>query len=450
VTVGISIAVIVALVAAGGGAWWYFSSKLGGAASPEAAAVKLVSSFQNMDPVGLYGSLAPSEVNEVSQAFQKLSNAHPKSGGVNVQNELTSLKSALTITTTGVAYRTDKLADGVERVVWTKGSIKIGGNAKKLANVLVDLEAPTIRAADEQAGESKANINREIASMRTNLARDTHLPQTLQASKANGFSLIVVDEGSGWYVSPILSLADMEFRSSVQYSADGKYSFLSAATAHEADSANLGSTVVDAGSYSTPEAAAKALANAAVDTDSKEVAATLSLPERRLVSIYGPWIEKEIDAGGGSSKIYGSLAIKAAQFSSTISGQQADIRIDNLDVTDTRFNSEVNQNLTTDFQIQGTCANVTGQTEADNGYYSDYDGQWISDPQVGSTNWHGCFADVPALSRLGFTKLTLVAVKEGGGWVVSPFATMSNGISIVTDNFLDYYNSGTLKQLFAR
>jgi hypothetical protein len=448
VIVGISIGVIVALVAAGGGAWWYFSSKLGGAASPEAAAVKLVSSFQNMDPVGIYGSLAPSEVSEVSQAFQKLSNAHPKNDGVNIQDDLASLKSALTITTTGVAYRTDKLADGVERVVWTKGSIKIVGNSKKLANVLVDLEAPAIRAADEQRGESKTNIDRDIASARKGYAHNANVHQTFTASKAGGLSIIVVDEGSGWYVSPILTIADLEFRSYAQYSDQGtNKSFLDAAAAHDADSRYLGSTVADAGNFSTPEAAAKALANAAVDTDSLHLAATLSLPERRLVSVYGPWVEKDIDNAGGPSKAYGTLAIKAAQFSSTISGQQAKIRIDNLDVTDTRYDNELNQNLTSDFQIQGTCASLTGQTEVDNGY--DSDSGWVSDPQVGSTSWHGCFSDVPALSRLGFSNLSLVAVQENGRWLVSPFATTSNAISIVTDKFLGYYNSGRLKQLFA-
>jgi hypothetical protein len=449
----ISIVVVVVLVVGGGGALWYFASKLGGAASPEAAAVKLVSSFQTMDPVGIYGSLAPSEVSEVTQAFQKLSGVHPKSNGVNLQSELTSLKKSLTITTTGVAYRTDQLADGVARVVWTKGSIKINGSAKQLANVEVDLEAPAIRSAGENNHESTTEINRTITDMRKSLSGEIRLPQTLQASKAGGLSLIVVNEGSGWYVSPVLSLADEYFRGYAEnkqnYDGKADQTFINPAVAHKADSDFLGSTVVDAGNYGSPDAAAKALVKATFDNDSRAVAATLSLPERRLVSVYGPWLEQALSSTDGSAKTaYGTVTVKAAQFSSTIVGAKADVRIDDLDLSDTQYNNDVHQNLTKDIEIQGTCASVNGQDVEDSGYYDD-EGQWVAQQNIESTRWHGCFSSVSALSRLGFTKLTLVAVSENGKWVISPFTTMSNAVSIVTDNFLTYYKAGRLKQLFA-
>ncbi len=443
----IGLAVVLVL---GGGALWYFTSKFGGAASPEAAAVKLVSSFQSMDLVGIYGSLAPSEVSAVTQAFQKLSGVHPKSNGVNVQNELTSLKKALTITTTGVAYRTDQLADGVARVVWTKGSIQINGSAKQLANVIVDLETPAIRTAGENFHESTADINATIATTRKNLSDGIRLPQTLQASKAGGLSLIVVNEGGGWYVSPVLSLADMFFRVDVASKpGNAGRTFINATVAKNADSDFLGSKVVDAGSYSTPDAAAKALVNATVANDSQAVAATLSLPERRLVSVYGPWLQTALSSTGGpGNTVYGTASIKAAQFSSTIVGSKADVRIDDLEITNTQYNNDVQQNLTSDIKIQGTCASVNSQGVVATGYY-DYAGQYVPDVHVALNRWHGCFSALPALSRLGFTKLSLVAVSENGKWVISPFTTISDAVSTVTDKFLTYYKAGRLKQLFA-
>ncbi len=449
-----SLAVVaVVAVVLGGGYWFFVGSKLGGAPSPEAAAEKLVSSIQNFDLVGLYGSFAPSEVGEVQQSIQKLSNAHPSKGGVDANKELSALRSALTITTTGMAYRTDKLADGVERVMWTKGSIKVSGSAKNIAQVESDLIDPYVTSNLKSEGLSTADITRQMSESRTSLASSIHLPTTLKASSAP-LAIVAVQEGSGWYISPVLTLVDTYFRlyatssEQVSQAAPDSKGFLDSGFAAQADSDLLGSTVVSAGHYTTPEAAAKAMVNAATQADSHSLAATMPLPERRLVSIYGPWVEKILRSNSSNSgTAYGDLSLTSAKFSSTITGDQARLHIDGLDVADSYYNSSVGENLTNRVHVQGTCANLQGENVVDNAY-QDYYGNWVDNYQVVPNNWKGCFSDSGVLSRLGFSDFSLIAVKENGGWLVSPFASIGDATSIVSERVLTYYSSNRLSQLF--
>ena len=49
---------------------------------------------------------------------------------------------------------------------------------------------------------------------------------------------------------------------------------------------------------------------------------------------------------------------------------------------------------------------------------------------------------------LGAGDVDLIAVREGGGWLVSPIATIADAASIAVDSFIPYYESGALDELF--
>ncbi len=454
VLVPVAIVSVIA-IALGGGYWALVGSKLGGASSPEAAADKLVSSIRDFDPVALYGSLAPSEVDEFTQSVKKLADAHPKKGGVDSSKELSALRSALSITTTGTAYRTDKLAEGVERVMWTKGSIELSGSGEKVAEVESDVIEPYLASSLERVGSSPTEIARQKSELHQSLLSGIHLPTTLKASNSS-LGIIAVQEGNGWYVSPILTYIDLTYRAYASLSAVAPdtlnvvkpQSFLDSGFAEKTDSENLGSTVVPAEKFDTPNAAAEALVTAAARVDSQSLAATMPLPERRLLSIYGPWIEKLMRPSTSNTPTFGNLSVTAAKFGSTVSGDRARVNIDSLDVSQTRHDSNVGEDVTNHVHLQGTCAQLTGEKVQD-ASYQDYFGNWVDDYQVVPNNWNGCFSDSRVLSRLGFSDFSLIAVKEDGGWLISPFATMGDAASIVSDRMLSYYESNRLSDLFA-
>ena len=49
---------------------------------------------------------------------------------------------------------------------------------------------------------------------------------------------------------------------------------------------------------------------------------------------------------------------------------------------------------------------------------------------------------------VGAGDVDLIAVREGGGWLVSPIATIADAASIAVDSFIQYYESGALDELF--
>ncbi|MBD3752726.1 MAG: hypothetical protein IE935_09935, partial [Micrococcales bacterium] len=67
-----------------------------------------------------------------------------------------------------------------------------------------------------------------------------------------------------------------------------------------------------------------------------------------------------------------------------------------------------------------------------------------TDQRTGSA----CLDDPAWTDRLGAGDVDLIAVREGGGWLVSPIATIADAASIAVDNFIPYYESGALDELF--
>lgn len=429
--IGTAIGVVVLLVAGGAGTWWFVSSRFGGASTPTAAAERLASSVENVDPVALYGALAPSEISELQPSFEKIAASHPQKDGVDVAKLLDGIHKAITVTPANMTFRTETIADGVERVTWTKGSVKISGDEKALANALFAAEEPLMRDSLKASGRSPSDIDQQVADSRSSFVGSVRLPQTIDSKNYNPeLSVVAVQEGGGWYISPLMTIADAWARS-VQRN-EGR------------NVPALGDHVVDARQFSTPQDAAKALADAIVHHDTYAMAQDLSLPERRLVSIYGPVWTRATDQGSSSSP---APTLSGVQFSATTNGDTASLRIDNATLTTARFDSDVSQNLTTTTTLHGVCANWDGQSAYDNGYTDDY-GNYQDNWQVQNTSGQYCLTDYRPLEKLGAADLTIQAVKENGGWLVSPIATIANAVSIVTDHYMKLQDSGQLADLF--
>jgi hypothetical protein len=425
--IGIAAGVVALLVIAGGGVWWFVSSRLGGAASPTAAVEKLVASAQDVDPVAFYGSFAPSEVGELQTAFQKLADAHPKNG-VDTSKVLSELHDALKVTSADMTYRETKIADGVARVTWTSGSMTVSGNETKMADALFSLYEPTLRASLKRAGESTSEIDDSVSNARSSLEKGIHLPQTLDAKDPQQeISVVAVQEGSGWYLSPMLTAADYWARSV------------------QGGSAQIGDAVIPAHTFATPEDAASDLTKAIVRQDTGAMAADLALPERRLFSLYGPvWTRAtgRTDSSSGTK-----LALTDARFSSKIDGDRAALTIKDVTVSSTQWNSDVGQSLRTTYSLTGVCVTYKGQTAYDNGTWDLYDG-YQPDWQVRADSGGGCLSDNSTLRKLGVQDMSIQAVKENGGWLVSPIATVGDAFGIATANYLKYQDEGRVGDLF--
>ncbi|MDQ1129167.1 hypothetical protein [Microbacterium sp. SORGH_AS_0888] len=432
--IGLSIGVVVALVLAGGGVWWFFASRLGGASSPEAAFSKLVSGVEGMDPLTLYGSFAPSEVGLLKDPIEKIVNARPKDAdkGVDVQKLLDQIRSNVHVGAKDMTYTTAPIADTVARVTWTGGQITIDGDAAKIADAVVRAYEPALRSQYEQMGYGSSEIDDAIADQKRSLTDEIDLPQTITPEKVSGdsgipASLVMVDEGSGWYVSPLLSYADIAYQQSRDSARLG----------------TLGTEIVPATSYSTPEDAASGLAQAALSGDIDQLAGSLPLAERRLLSIYGSALPQGVRDSYRSA--VRNVSLTDSSFASTIDGDHARLSITKLGVSVRTPNQDVGKDLVSTWSIAGTCADWSYEYPSYNGYsFSRRGSSWSVETAQGS----GCLADIPGATKLGADDLALIAVKEDGGWLVSPTATIGDAIGVVTTHILPYYESGTLDELF--
>lgn len=436
--IGLSAGVAAVLVVAGGGAWWFFASRLGGASSPEAAAEKLIAGASAFDPLSMYGSLAPSEVSLLRDPLERLANATSTADDVetvDAQEFLASLRSELKITSRDLAFESEELAEGVARVTWTGGEISIDGDERAVADVLIDAYEPTLRSSLESSLDP-SEIDAAIADARESITSGMDLPHTIRANDAGSpLAVVTVDEG-GWFISPALSFADAAYRSS---------------DAAEDPAFALGDEIVEAATFDSPEAAATGLIDAALSGDVDDLAAALPLAERRLLSIYGTPIAESAGYGAGWPT---GIDITTADLSAQIDGDTARVSIDELAWSATSYDEAVGADLTDVYSLSGTCMTWTDQYAWDDGWWSDdaswWDsGEWVENYVVDETSGDGCLEDQTGIGSLGLEDAAVIAVKENGGWLVSPTATIADATALMTDRILEYYEDGRLDELLS-
>lgn len=424
---GLTITLVAAglvVIVGGGGAVWAVNSILGGAKSPEAAAEKVFEGALKLDPIALYTAMSPSEVKPLEEALKQLEDL-PTSSDENaksVQETLQSVIDAVEVTTDGLEYRTDELMDGVSRVSLVDGTLEIDADTDELGDALRDFMEVSMRASLEQSGyysdeeidelldESlDAQIDFMLESIDRELPLEVDFSETWDDQLSDKqsydiaeddafigqgypFSVITVDEG-GWYTSPMLTAVDLAAGEEMIRSG---YSY--------------GDEIIEAEKFGSPEDAAHGFADGLVEFvsngDYEAFAATLPFAERRAVSLYGPALA---DLGNSEDASISGFDVETED-TNGLTG----LRISNLEF------------------LRGDT--VTGT----------YSHPCFEDQYSGEQ----CIDDVPALKLLGLDEALPIAIKEDGGWFVSPTATAGNALAIVSKNLAQLIEDDELDKLF--
>ena len=422
-TLWIVLASVLALVlAVGGGIWWFIAGKVGGAPTSEAAAVKLVEGIANQDLLSLYGSFAPSEFASFEEPLKRISSAGNKDTNTSIDQTLTELRSSVSIQVDGLETRSSSLAEGVERVIFTDGTITFDGDAAAIASAVAQL---ALASTPDLSDSDIEDIEYEIES-------GLELPYTLDFAEIRqeaqeygnfeGVSLVSVQEPGGWYISPLMTGADYIYLESSRYS-----------------DYRLGDEVISAEPSATPEAAAAAIVDAIMAPSQNmftEIAPHLPLPERRLVSIYGQGL---FDSSMMSNPDH-NFEVLEQRYSSAQNGGQARLKIEELSIGSESTSHGFN--LYNGITISGLCAELSNQYA-----YDDSDSYYYEEWKVEESNESVCLTDIPLAQELGLNELSIIAVKEGGGWFISPIATVADAASIVSTRVAELSESGELSEL---
>lgn len=427
---GLSIAGVAALVLAGGGVWWFAASLTRGADSPESAISTLLSGVQHADPLAVARSLAPSEVHLLAEPLTRLAGSGSSETAIDFAGFLSAVRDSVSLDAQQITLDTEPIADGVVRVLWTDGTLRLDGDEDALTHAVMDAYAPILRAQTQSLGYSESETESIIEDTTTAMSEDLELTHTWEAAEAaewtgvDAISLVAVDEGTGWYVSPLLSYLDHLFRNGVH--------------AGYADANDLGDEVVAAKVFSAPEDAAEGLLDALASGRTDRIAEALPLAERRALSIYG---DHSLDLEYLADRY--SPDVEEALFSSVIEGDRARLSIDGLTVSFTEESGDGSSVLYDRWEVNGTCADWTDQFETSS-YSSWYDEfTYYVDEQRGSV----CLDDNVWLDNLGAADVAVVAVRENGGWLVSPTATLADAAAIAIDHFLSYNESDSLAEI---
>jgi hypothetical protein len=422
-------AVLVMLLAAGGGVWWWLATKLGGSATPEAAATKLLTSAAKLDPLALYGSLAPSEIAPFQDPLQQLSSTSQQGSDQSVERTLRQLGDAISISVTGIETQTETIAAGVERVIFTDGELTVDGDEDRIVALVMDL-------LEEYSWDATGD---DLHYFEEELRENIELPYTVdfrelrreaQGSGFEGVSLVSVEERGGWYVSPLMTQADYVYLTSLGYGGDY----------------TLGTEIIAGQGSESPETAAEDLVSSFVDAiarsdrDFEEVAAHLPLAERRLLSIYGIGGLNALPLSPIGSAASG-IEILEQRYSAQREGSRARISIDALEVG--KRTEEHGFSLFNGVRVEGLCAETSNEwvsDVSDSFYYELWERQ-------GGTST-GCLDDLPVAEELGLERLAVIAVEEQGGWYVSPIATYADAAAIVAERLQQLARDGELEDLF--
>ncbi len=405
-------AVLVVLLVGGGVAFALVFSKFGGASSPEAAVSKALDAVKNMDAVALYGSLSPAELGSFSEAIDQLK-------GSSIQEEdqqtdyaalLQEVASVTEITIDDLEFDTDELGEGVVAVTITDGTFEMDTDTEVMARALNSVTAETYRANQENWGYSDSEIDDMIDNSAEYLedSLDDAMPIEFDADDVEdslGFelSLIAVQEGGSWYISPLLSYLELLRDQANRYDSNWDLGDLP-----DAD---------DVARFESPEDAVAGLLDGGQsvveDGDFDDLVAALPLAERRAVALYASGIDYNIPSDWHGSWSDLDLTVER-------SGNNALVDIDSLNV-------EVGDSYnTSDINFDGVCA------------------EWNQD---GYNENGACLDDLNYLDELGIGDARLVVVQENGSWFVSPLQTGGYISSIMAAKFAELARDGDLDKL---
>lgn len=364
----------------------------GGAGSPQAAVTGLFDSAKSADVMGSLSAIAPSEAKLFADTFAELSKIKGEGDARSYDEIMKDLQNAMQIEITDVEMAEEPIADEIVRVALTEWTITIDGDEEKVADLMMELTESSMRGQYESFGYTESEIDEMVEAQRAEVIEEMDFPQTFTAAdfreeSGSDLSVVSVKEDGQWYVSALMTFADAAYQASAQW---------------DDSLPSLGDKVLEPNKYTSPEDAAVGLTDAIASGDLTEITKSLSLPERRVLSIYGPMLEGDLSGGP---------QFDPTDFSSEVVDGKGRITIDELGISD--FGT-----------IEGLCFTP------DDGY---------SDTM--------CLDDIPVLSKLGIADINLIAVEENGGWLVAPLGTIGDATSIIAKNFVEYYNDGRMDEL---
>ena len=287
-------AVSVLLVALVGGLifWFAIGRKITGSASPEAAVEKLIDSVISLDQYSLYGSIAPSEMAPLLEVVSAAEDKFEGTGYADTWEYAERIHSALDITVSNLETQTVELAEGITRIDIVGGAIEIRGDETELRGILTEIVEGTFDSlegaefTDDMRNEMELGMDEFFNEQWPVTADLNDLFVQLTPEEREwfpGIPMVTVQEGGSWYVSPLLTLGEF---ARIGMEASGNVS---------AGGYQYGS-VPDAAEAATPEEAVATLTagieNLVHTGDAEDLAAALSLPERRLLGLHSGLFEQ--------------------------------------------------------------------------------------------------------------------------------------------------------------
>jgi hypothetical protein len=344
--------------------------------------------------------VAPSEAAIFTTAAERLlaSDFGDVGDGVSLSDGLDDLASASTTKTEGLEYETEELAEGVERVNITAGTVTVDGDQDAITQATESVirslayEAALLQGESESEAASSADDAAEEAMAEYNF--DDEYPQTYDFADEDFNSLISTYEDGKWYVSVMLTAAD--------YALGGM----------SGDKMSSIDVVDGDGAASPEEAGMQALESVfelgAGGGDFDTAVSAFAQPERLLFSMFSQTYGSSGGYGGYYDYTFGG------GFTTIDVNGVTMIRPDNLTIDD-GYNT---------ITLDGTCYD---------------DGSPYSDP--------GCLSDVPVASALGLDELGIAVVQEDSGWVVSLYKTAEVWLDTAVENYLVLRDEGRLDEL---
>lgn len=397
-----AVGALVVVGAVGAVAYGLFFSKLGGAASPEAAVQQFLAAAEAKDMVGIYGILAPDEVQGMREALDALEEIAPEGKGTAAGTGGGTWQAALD----GIEVRLDDVTvessvidEGLAMVSLTGGSLTIDADADQVTQAL----SPYLNIRTEDGGyafregaeqDFRDSLAEEVP-YRTTVS-DLSVP-TGEGAEIAPF-LVSVEIDGAWYVSPLMTLG--EYMVQVGSTERGRMPEPDAYAA-----------------FDSPEAAAEGLLDGLADYwaygDPDDAGRVLSSAEYRFLAMYGSGLFRGSD--GGSWQVNQSdISVREVE------GDVALIGVDRVEI----------EILAPD----------------DYGYLVEVSGGcgWVTDFDYGDRDG-ACLGDSAMVRELGLDDPPLVAVRRDGGWSISLMATLFNAATVATENAQRLIDEGVLE-----
>ena len=391
IVVGAVAAVAVAL----GGAAFAVSHLVGGkfrpAASPEAAAERLVEAAARKDLLGMAGILSPAE----TESLRSLVASSARGGGIvgTSAKDVVSALDMLRIDVRGVETRTTVLQDGLARVGLVDGTVTVDADVDRLVDLLmsqvenVDLGGLGDLGYDVTPSDLTEMRRDMLESLEDELPLSVDLGEIARENPDPLF-VVTVEEGGGWYVSPYLTVGEILYLESGTTVPRGTMMGEGRGTGGD-----------------SPTDAADAVVRSVAHGDARGLYEMLALPDRRMLSVYGPGsfdLDDDVDVSGSFR------VLDESRGTALLVPDALEVVVDRgYDVAHWRFDEA----CVTHFTRSGGGIDV-------------------------------CLDELPLASDLGLGDLALVAVEEGDGWFVSVTESVARAGRLASEAIADLEDRG--------